>query len=280
MQEGDEVGAEDVWSQAYGKLLKESHLPVVPRTPELIEMIQRRMRYLLRTDPRGSWVAEAGAQIVGIAQAHIRGEIWVLATLGVLPSSQDGGIGRELLRRTLAYGDSASPGAIFCSPDPRAVHRYISAGFDLHPTSVAYGPARAAVPMPVHVREGTLDDMNHVCEVDRRVRGSDRGSDVDFQLSLGYHLLIDDNGGYAVVRHGRVAMLSALGEEVATDLLVSAIARCPTDLPVDVSWITPEQQWAVRAISKAGVPIHIHGAIMMRNDWQPRLPYLPNGIFG
>jgi hypothetical protein len=92
--------------------------------------------------------------------------------------------------------------------------------------------------------------------------------------------LVDDEGGYAVVREGRIAMLSALDEAIATRLLLSAIAQCPSGATVDVSWITAEQQWAVRAVASAGVPILIHEAIMMRNERQPQLPYLPNGIFG
>lgn len=280
MQDGDEVGAESAWDQAYGAVRRENHLPVAERTPDLIELGQRRLRYLRGTDPGGSWVAEEGTQIVGIAQAHLRGDIWTLATLGVRPGFQDRGIGRALMTRVLGYGDPGSPGAIFSSPDPRAVHRYVSAGFELHPTAVAFGPARKAINVPPGVRWGSIDDSGTVRDIDRSVRGADRGSDIEFQLSIGYRLLVDDEGGYAIVREGRVAMLSALDEGIATRLLLSTIAQCPSEATVDVSWITAEQQWAVRALASAGVPIRIHEAIVMRNGWQPQLPYLANGIFG
>jgi hypothetical protein len=46
-----------------------------------------------------------------------------------------------------------------------------------------------------------------------------------------------------------------------------------------VSRITPEQQWAIRALASAGVPIYVHQSIMMRGK-EPELPYLANGIFG
>jgi GNAT superfamily N-acetyltransferase len=257
-----------------------NHLPTPERTADLIGLGQRRIRYLRSTDPGGSWVAEEGTRIIGIAQAHIRGAIWTLATLGVLPGFQDKGIGHALLSQVLEYGNPASPGAIFSSPDPRAVRRYVSAGFDLHPTAVAYGPVRKAVDMQAGVRKGSLDDLRCVNDIDRAVRGADRRGDVEFQLSIGYQLLVDDVGGYAIIRGGRLAMLSALDEGIATRLLLSAIAQCPPGAPVDVSWITAEQQWAVRAVAVAGVPIRIHEGIMMRNGWQPRLPYLANGIFG
>lgn len=279
MQEGDEVGSEAAWDDAYRTLLLEQHLPTMERTPELIAWGQRRMRYLRGTDPAGSWVAEADGQIVGIAQAHLRGDRWVLATLGVVPRCQDQGVGHELLDRTLAYAEPAPLRAIFSSPDPRAVHRYVSAGFELHPTATAFGPVRRHIEPPPGVREGSIDDIDQVNEIDGSVRGSDRGTDVEFQLGSGCRLLIDE-GGYVVIRGGNVVLLAALEEDIATRLLLAALATCPQESPANVGWITTEQQWAVRTVTKAGVPLHVHESIMMRGGWQPRLPYLPSGIFG
>src|ERR1035441_7127520 len=91
MKGGHEIGAEAAWDRAYRKLLEEQHLPVLPRTPEAIVHGQRRMGHLLSTDPGGSWVAESNGEIAGVAQAHIRGHTWVLATLGVVADRQDGG---------------------------------------------------------------------------------------------------------------------------------------------------------------------------------------------
>ncbi len=280
MQAGDEVGAELVWDRAYRALLIEHHLPTVPRSPQIIDLVQRRMRYLHGTDLAGSWVAETGHEIIGVAQAHNRGDVWVLATLAVGPGFQDRGLGRELMNRALEYGDRASSGAIFASPDPRALHRYVTAGFELHPATTAFGQARAVVSKPVSVREGTIDDLDHTSEIDRTVRGTDRGTDIEFMLSVGNRLLIDENGGYVLTSGGRVAMLSALDEDIAIDLLLAAIAQCRSGEPVDVGWITARQQWAIRALTQQGVPLHVHQSVMMRGGWQPELPYLANGIFG
>lgn len=225
-------------------------------------------------------MAEADGQIVGIAQAHIRGGVWVLATLGVVPRFQDQGIGRELLDRVLAYGDPSLPGAIFSSPDPRALHRYVTAGFDLHPTAVANGPIRRDLEMPVGIQVGTAADLPHVNTVDRTVRGSDRQADIEYLLSVGAQLLIDPDGGYAAVRGGRVATLSGVSEFITTRLLLAAFSRCPPNDLVGVNWITAEQGWAVRAAASAGVTVEVQGAIMMRGPWQPTLPYLANGVFG
>src|SRR5271157_3806156 len=115
MRPGDEQHAEAAWDRAYRALMAGKHLPVPPRTPEGIEIGKRRISYLLATDPGGSWVVESKGEIVGVAQAHVRGGTWVLAILGIVTELQEKGLGHELLDRTLAYGDPESPGVIFSS---------------------------------------------------------------------------------------------------------------------------------------------------------------------
>ncbi len=274
------IGAEAAWDNAYRTLLIDSHLPVPPRTPEAIDHRRRRMGYLLGTDPGGSWVVESGDEIVGVTQAHIRGGTWVLATLGIVTEHQEKGFGRQLLDRALAYGDPDSPGAIFSSPDPRAVYRYVRAGFAVQPAATAFGPVRKPVPAQDAVRVGSLSDLAIVDGIDRQVRGFTRSHDVEFQLGLGYLLLVDDEGGYAITQGGSIAMLSAITEDIAVRLLLDAVARCPVGDPVNVSWMTSRHQWALRPLAMAGVSILVHESIMTRGPWEPSLPYLPSGIFG
>jgi len=280
MRADDVPHAERMWDHAYRTLLVENHLPTAERTPEFVEMHQRRMQHLRGTDPLGSWVAEAHGEVVAVAQAHLRGDRFVLATLGVRPDLQERGLGRELLARTLDFGRVAPLGAIFSSPDPRAIHRYSTAGFELHPTVVAFGPARKVTAAPYGIAVGSERDLDRVDAVDREVRGSMRTDDIRFTLTNGFDLLVDGERGYAVVRTGTVAMLAARDEESATRLLTAAIARCPHGDPVNVSWITSRQQWAVRALVKSGVPLFVHEAVMIRGPWEPQQPYLASGIFG
>jgi GNAT superfamily N-acetyltransferase len=280
MRAGDEVDAEAAWDHAYRTLLVEQHLPTFDRTPALIDHTRLRMAYLRHSDPGGSWVAESNGSIVGIAQAHVRGDRWVLATLGVVPEHQERGAGRALLDRALDYGKAAGVGAIFSSPDPRAVHRYASAGFDLHPTVVALGPARRLPGAPSGVGDGTAGDIAVVNAIDHAVRGGTRAADIEFQLGAGLRLLLDGGRGYALVRGGRVLTLAATDEESAVRLLQAAIARSADGEQISVSWITARQQWAVRVLVSAGVPLFVHEAVMTRGHWEPELPYLASGIFG
>lgn len=279
MRPSDEAEAEAAWDHTYRTLLLENHLPASERTAEFIELRQRRLAYLRSSDPMGSWVAESEGTIVGVAQAHIRGDRWVLATLGVVPDFQEQGVGRELLDRTLDYGRSAPLGAIFSSPDPRALHRYASAGFDLQPSALGSGPVRHRLAAPPGVRVGSIEDIDTVDAVDVEVRGGARREDIDFQLRSGAELLMADDG-YALVRHGWLWALTATSEPVASRLLQAALARLPDGAPINVPWITARQQWAVRVLVDAGVSLSVHEAVMTRGPWEPESPYVASGIFG
>ena len=66
--------------------------------------------FSLSDDPRGLWIAEDGGEIVGSAFSWVCGDLWFLAELFIAPRMQGGGIGRELLRRTLQHADQAGAG--------------------------------------------------------------------------------------------------------------------------------------------------------------------------
>jgi hypothetical protein len=217
---------------------------------------------------------------VGVAQSHVRGDLWVLAVLGVVPRHQDRHVGRTLLERALDYRPPGARGAIYSSPDPRALRRYVGAGFTLHPALGGYGPVRRVVSPDPGVREGDAADLDHVDAVDAVARGATRRGDVAFLLGQGDSLLVDPGGGYALTRGGRLVLLGAADEATAVRLLRNALARCPAGGHFDVSWLTAGQQWAIRVLAEAGVALFGHGAVMADGRWPPALPYLPSGAFG
>ena len=63
----------------------------------------------LRHDAGRFWIAETHGHIVGFGIATLRGSLWYLAALHVLPGYQSQGIGRELLQRCLT---TEAPGGI------------------------------------------------------------------------------------------------------------------------------------------------------------------------
>ena len=67
-----------------------------------------RIRRLIATDPGGAWVAETpDGALAGAALALVREGLWGLSLLVVDPGRQSAGVGRALLDRALAYGDTA-----------------------------------------------------------------------------------------------------------------------------------------------------------------------------
>ena len=63
--------------------------------------------FSLRDDPEGLWVAEADGDLIGFAFSWVCGDLWFLAELFVAPDQQGGGVGRQLLSRTLEHASRA-----------------------------------------------------------------------------------------------------------------------------------------------------------------------------
>ena len=84
----------------------------------------------LASDPDGYFCAVEEGQIRGMVSALVRGRMWYLSMFFVLPGDQGRGVGRALLERALAYGESRGTEIRFtlATIDPRAQARYVMAG--------------------------------------------------------------------------------------------------------------------------------------------------------
>lgn len=258
----------------------ERRLGEPPRPHSDVGQALIRIRHLIRTDPGGALVAEAGGRLAGAALAIVRGGLWGLSLLIVLPEHQSAGIGRELLAKALEHGDGAvHGGVILSSPDPRALRAYSRAGFALHPSIDATGKPRG-VTAPAGVRDGSADDLPLTEAVDLAVRGAPHGSDIVASLSAGGRLFVVPERGYAIVHDGtRLSMLAALDEEAAQDLLRAALAAVPADQEASVEFITASQPWAIEPLLDAGLELSAAGAVFLRGEVGPFAPYLPSGAY-
>ncbi|MGO9606864.1 MAG: GNAT family N-acetyltransferase [Candidatus Binataceae bacterium] len=88
------------------------------------------MRHLLHTDPKLAWVATRDGDLIGFSVGFVRGELWFLSDLFVLPEAHGQGVGGELLQRCLAGGEErgARIRAVESSSDRGAQALYIRAG--------------------------------------------------------------------------------------------------------------------------------------------------------
>src|SRR5262247_747267 len=87
-------------------------------------------RVALASDPDGYFCAVEEGRIRGMVSALVRGRVWYLSMLFVLPGDQGRGLGRALLEPALAYGEArgAEVRCVWSSLDPRAQARYVMAG--------------------------------------------------------------------------------------------------------------------------------------------------------
>jgi GNAT superfamily N-acetyltransferase len=88
----------DVFHRSLEELYARRCRAPLPRNPTAVAAL---LDHQLRTDPEGTWVAEAADGVVGFAASHRRDRSWFLSFLFVAPGQQDRGLGRALLRACL-----------------------------------------------------------------------------------------------------------------------------------------------------------------------------------
>ncbi len=252
------------------------------RSAEEVERRMERYPHFLEHDPEGAWVAVEGDRVAGVALALVREDVWVLSLFAVDEEYRNEGVGKALLDRALLYADGCSGAMIAASRHPAAMRRYALAGFTLRPTLMAAGTVRReSLPAGLISREGTEADLGLASRVDRLVRGSAHGPDLEFMLRTGSRLLVTDGPegyGYAVVREGSPALLAATIPQTAAGLLWSCLAQSD-GAHVEVHWITGAQNWAVPVVLEAGLSLSPAGPICVRGELGPLTPYLPSGPF-
>lgn len=252
------------------------------RSEAKAEVWRARVAHLLRTDPRGCWVAEDDHGLLGAAVSMRRDLTWLLATYAVRPGLQGRGVGRPLLDAALDHGSGCLRAMLASSDDPLAVRRYRRAGLSLHPSMVLRGAVpRAALPVVERVRDGSAGDVDLMDSVDRQVRGAAHGPDHEL-LTRYYRLVVVDRptgSGYAYVAPGGGPyLLAATSRRTATSLLWETLAATSPEQPVDVAHVTAANEWAVDVGLECRLQVWTSGYLALRG-MKPPAPYLHSGHF-
>ncbi len=237
-----------------------------------------RTQHFLTTDAGGCWVAEVDDEMVGFATSIRREGTWILATYAVLPGLQGRGIGAQVLAAALTHSQGCLHGMLSSSSDPRAVRRYLLAGFTLHPQMFLRGTLdRTSIPAVEKVREGSAADVDLLDSIDRHARGAGHGPDHSFMTST-WRLIVSDTttgSGYAYLGpNGEVNLLAATNRRTATRLLWAALADGPDE--VTISHVTAANAWAIDVGIAARLDLHQEGYLALRG-MHPPTPYLHNG---
>jgi GNAT superfamily N-acetyltransferase len=276
MEPRDVPGVQAATVATFRDLEERFHEPLTP--PPAFAQAAVRLNHLLATDPGGAWVAERDGGVAGCALALLREGVWGLSLLIVRPELQSSGVGRELLARAAAYGESARGRIILASRDARALRAYVGLGLDLHPAAIATGVPRS-VTAPAGVRPGEPADRPWLDEVGRAVRGAAHGDDLDAFRAAGAKLTVVPERGYALGRGGSLKLLAATDEEAAR-LLLRAHLAAGDGGEVSVEWLTSHQQWAIRECVDAGLALDsAGGAVLTGGELGAMAPYLPSGAY-
>ncbi len=87
--------------------------------------------FCLRQEPGGFFVAEEEGKVIGAVFSWVRGHVWFLSHLFVLPPYQGTGIGRTLLDLTLQHGGTSEAtvrAVITMAFNPASIALYMKAG--------------------------------------------------------------------------------------------------------------------------------------------------------
>jgi predicted N-acetyltransferase YhbS len=242
-----------------------------------------RIEHARSTDPAGAWVAERGGEVAGVAIGIVRERLWGFSLFAVDEDLQGRGVGRELLRRSMAYGeDRGAEGWIVLSTEkPAAMRVYADAGFDLLPTLAAMGVAdlRRAPDAVSAVEDAGSAGLQLVDDLGRVVRGAGYGDDVAQGLASGSRLLVFEDRAAVCVREGYVQLLVARDEEAAAIALWAALASAPSGMTALVLFMTAAQQWAIRVALDARLPLSPDGPVCVQGKLGPLAPFLPSGAY-
>jgi GNAT superfamily N-acetyltransferase len=164
------------------------------------------MRQAVRTDPTLAWLAIGDGRPIGFSVGFVRGELWFLSDLFVLPEAQGMGAGAELLQRCLSGGieRGARVRAVVSSGDPGAQVLYIRAGmvprFPLFRIKGAARGLKGLAPVRDTIRHGSPSKtwIRRLGELDEMVWGRRRDGEHRFWLSefrLTCLAIADTSGG-------------------------------------------------------------------------------------
>jgi GNAT superfamily N-acetyltransferase len=160
----------------------------------------------LASDPDGYFCAIEDGRISGMVSALVRGRVWYLSMLFVLPGDQGRGLGRALLERALAYGEArgVEVRCVWASLDPRAQARYVMAGmaprwpiYRLEGDAAAVARLQARVGLDPRARELPCDPAAAE-KLTAEIFGEDRANDLA-------HWRSDGGTAVAIERRGEIA---------------------------------------------------------------------------
>ena len=223
--------------------------------------------------------------MVGFAAGVVRGDIWFLSMLWVLPEFKLRGIGRPLLERVtrMAEERGASKRCTWSSIDFAAVSMYLKLGMmPAGPIFTFAGPLLQA-PSPQSDTRVVALDPSHASAIDHIVRGTPRSEDHAFWRARnvpGFQVEVSGRAvGYFYSDKGVIGPAAWLREEEGPLLIANALTRANAQAsPSGVKLIALGlNQVAVRAATAAGLRLISASHFLCSEAFGKLDQYLPSG---
>ena len=121
--------------------------------------------FALLEEPEGFFVAEDAHNVVGAAISWVRGRLWFLSHLFIMPQYQGQGVGKALLGRALEYGAGLKAG----------IRSVITMAFN--PASIALYMKNGMYPIEdIYLLSLEADKAEHIPESSPGISGMNRSS--------------------------------------------------------------------------------------------------------
>jgi ribosomal protein S18 acetylase RimI-like enzyme len=246
-----------------------------------LEPLRRLLAHCLTTDPERFVVAVAGDapdRIVGFGEATVRGDVWFLGMLFVLPKFQGAGVGRRLLEAILPAGepvrlatatDSVQPISNALYPKYGMVPRLPLFNFVGRPDRPeAFGELPSGVTIVEGVAETAERDDADIAAIDEAILGHARPADHAFLVSERRCRFLARSDQGDALGYGYIAPSGRFGPVAAVDpaLLAPLVGQLVTSVRAPgayASWIPGAAEDLFVALLRAGFRLESFPALFL-----------------
>jgi len=278
----DLAACASVWREAINDYIVRLGVPEIPGDAGPIGRLHA---HIQATDPDRFWVATRDERIVGFAAATVRGRVWFLSMLFVVPGEQRRGVGRALLARVLPADHSADHSAAHdemvlatCTDSAQPVSNALYSRYGIVPrmpliglTGRPHGPGAieplpagvAAVPFD-RVAAGPPDGPGHrelvaaVDALDAELAGFTHPQDHRFLRAEGRRGFLYRAGDGSILGYGYASEVGRVGPVAVSDeaLLGPVLGHLLTVVQprgASAVWVPGHADRAVVALLRAGL---------------------------
>jgi GNAT superfamily N-acetyltransferase len=243
-----------------------------------LEPLRRLLTHCLGTDPERFAVAEDRERVVGFGEATVRGDVWFLGMLFVLPEFQGAGLGRRLLEAILPAGEPVCLGTATDSVQPISNALYTKYGMvpRLPVFNFVGRPERAdafgRLPAGVTIVEGTAasaarDDAD-IDAIDAAIIDRTHRADHDFLVSEGRRRFVARSERGEALGYGYIAPSGRFGPIAALDasLLAPLVGHLVTTVHAPgayASWVAGGADDLFVALLRAGFRLEAFPTLLL-----------------